>query len=59
MKGPETCETYKYLNTFLGGKSIGWNFGKFLVNRAGNVVSYHAPDVLPNKMEAEIRALLA
>jgi glutathione peroxidase len=40
------------------GSSIKWNFTKFLVDRAGNVVSRHAPTTNPRDMRKEIEALL-
>ena len=43
----------------LGTKRIKWNFTKFLVDRAGNVVSRHPPSEDPLKLTPEIEALLA
>ena len=51
VNGPDTCEVYKYLRTNSElydrnkeeAKEVPWNFAKFLVNRAGLVVSYHRP----------------
>lgn len=37
---------------------IKWNFEKFLVDSKGNVVKRFAPTVTPDKLEAEIEALL-
>ncbi|MCC6495083.1 MAG: glutathione peroxidase [Propionibacteriaceae bacterium] len=42
----------------LMGDAIKWNFTKFLVNREGRVVRRYAPTVLPDAIEADIRALL-
>jgi|SRR5579863_1433561 glutathione peroxidase len=40
------------------GASIKWNFTKFLVDRAGNVVARHAPTTRPEVLTKEIEALL-
>lgn len=42
----------------LGTKAIKWNFTKFLVDKAGNVVSRHAPTAKPEALAAEIETLL-
>lgn len=40
------------------GDGIKWNFTKFLVDRAGKVVSRHAPTTKPEALRKEIEALL-
>ena len=40
------------------GSSIKWNFTKFLVDRAGNVVNRYAPTDTPESIEKDIVALL-
>jgi glutathione peroxidase len=40
------------------GSSIKWNFTKFLIDRAGNVVARHAPTVTPEGLRPAIEALL-
>lgn len=40
------------------GDGIKWNFTKFLVDRAGKVVSRHAPTTRPEALRKEIEALL-
>ena len=40
------------------GSSIKWNFTKFLVDRAGNVVARFAPTDTPESIEKDILALL-
>jgi glutathione peroxidase len=40
------------------GKSIKWNFTKFLVDRSGNVRGRHAPTARPNALTRKIEALL-
>ena len=42
----------------LGSRAIKWNFTKFLVDRTGRVVSRFAPATPPEKIRAEIEALL-
>jgi len=46
------------LSGFLGGR-IKWNFTKFLVNKDGIPVKRYAPMTAPDKLEADIRRLLA
>jgi len=40
------------------GKSIKWNFTKFLVDKKGKVVKRYAPTTTPEKIENDIKALL-
>jgi glutathione peroxidase len=42
----------------LGSKDIKWNFGKFLINREGQVVERFAPTTSPADMSADIEKLL-
>jgi len=52
---------YQYLKNAksgLLGSSIKWNFTKFLVDRAGQVVARHAPTARPEGLTKEIEALL-
>jgi len=42
----------------LGSKAIKWNFTKFLVDRAGNVVERYAPTVAPEKIAPDVEKLL-
>ena len=42
----------------LGTKRIKWNFTKFLIGRDGQVVRRYGPSVKPEKIEADIAALL-
>jgi glutathione peroxidase len=42
----------------LGTEAIKWNFTKFLVDRAGNVVKRYGPQDKPEKIAADIKALL-
>ncbi len=40
------------------GSQIKWNFTKFLVDRDGNVVKRVSPNVVPSKLEKDIKNLL-
>ena len=42
----------------LGTKAVKWNFTKFLVNPAGQVIRRYAPQVAPESLESDIEALL-
>lgn len=57
VNGPEADPLYKYLKQAQGGllgKTIKWNFTKFLVNREGDVVKRYASTVKPEEIEADI-----
>ncbi|CAD2099991.1 glutathione peroxidase-like thioredoxin peroxidase, putative [Plasmodium vinckei] len=66
VNGENTHELFKYLkfncdemhdeNGVLD--NIGWNFGKFLVDKNGNVVKYFSPKLSPLNMEKDITDLL-
>jgi glutathione peroxidase len=43
----------------LGTQNIKWNFTKFLIDRAGNVVARYAPQTKPEELEEPIQKLLA
>lgn len=40
------------------GKSVKWNFTKFLVDKDGNIVKRYAPTDTPSKFQAEIEQYL-
>lgn len=40
------------------GKSVKWNFTKFLVNRDGEVVARYAPTDKPSNLEEDIKKLI-
>ncbi len=42
----------------MGSRGIKWNFTKFLVDRKGNVVARHGPQVKPEALAKDIEALL-
>jgi glutathione peroxidase len=41
-----------------GPGDIKWNFGKFLIDRNGNVAARYSPGYTPDKLVSEIEALL-
>ena len=43
----------------MGSRGIKWNFTKFLVDRKGNVVARHGPQVKPEALAKDIEKLLA
>jgi glutathione peroxidase len=61
VNGSGAHPLYQYLKngkSGLLGASIKWNFTKFLVDRAGQVVARHAPTAKPEGLAKEIEALL-
>ena len=63
VNGPGTHPLFAHLKKaapgLLGSESIKWNFTKFLVDRAGNVVRRYAPTDEPASMIADIEKQLA
>jgi glutathione peroxidase len=57
VNGAGTCELYQLLKDAQGG-DIAWNFTKFLVDGAGNVVERFEPKTTPEEIEPKIQALL-
>ncbi|XP_026190166.1 uncharacterized protein LOC34623923 [Cyclospora cayetanensis] len=39
-------------------KPVGWNFGKFLLDREGRVFKYYSPRIPPSALSADIEKLL-
>jgi len=61
VNGENAHPLYKFLVTQKGsmlGKSIKWNFTKFLINKDGVVVKRYSPQTEPVKIEKDIEALL-
>jgi len=66
VNGPNTHPIFQYLKYHsdeLGcdsGKcsAIGWNYGKFLVDRNGKVVKYYSPKTNPSYFEEDIKKVL-
>lgn len=48
----------KISSTFLKPNDIKWNFTKFLIDKAGNVVKRYSPTFNPLDMEEDIKKLL-
>ena len=63
VNGDDAAPLYQHLKAeapgLLGSKKIKWNFTKFLVDRAGNVVKRYAPQTKPEDIAGVIEALLA
>jgi glutathione peroxidase len=62
VNGEGADPLYKFLKSaqagILGTEAIKWNFTKFLVDRAGNVVNRYAPTTTPESIEKDVEALL-
>lgn len=60
VNGKDACELYRFLrlNSKLEGKQIGWNFGKFIVDKRGNIRNYFTSKQYPLSFEADVVNLL-
>ena len=59
VNGPGACGLYTWLKAEQGdGADITWNFEKFLVDRAGNVVKRYPPQTTPEQIAEDLPALL-
>ncbi|WP_134683327.1 glutathione peroxidase [Brevibacillus migulae] len=63
VNGPHAHPLYQYLTKakrgILGSAAIKWNFTKFLIDRNGQVIKRFAPTDTPEKIETEVKKLLA
>jgi glutathione peroxidase len=63
VNGAETHPLYSWLKGekagIFGTEAIKWNFTKFLVDRSGQVVKRYAPRDAPDKIDEDVRAVLA
>jgi glutathione peroxidase len=63
VNGAQADPLWDYLKSqqagLLGSRAIKWNFTKFLVNRKGEVVARHGPQVKPEALSKDIEKLLA
>ncbi len=61
VNGEHESPLYTFLKQEKGGllgPAIKWNFTKFLIDRAGNVVKRYAPMDAPEKLQDDVEALL-
>jgi glutathione peroxidase len=62
VNGKETHPLYALLKKaqpgLFGSEAIKWNFTKFLVNRDGQVLKRYAPTDTPEKVEADLGAIM-
>ena len=61
VNGEGAHPIYKYLKSQtsgLLGRSIKWNFTKFLISRKGNIIERFSPMTTPASLEAKIQSLL-
>ncbi len=61
VKGKEALPLFDYLTHALPGmlgKSIKWNFTKFLINRDGQPIKRYAPNCLPEHLESDLVSVL-
>ena len=60
VNGPDAHPVWTFLKAAYGDSSdIGWNFGKFLVARDGNVVGRFCPPLRPSMLTAAVEKMLA
>ena len=63
VNGPNTHPLFAALKAarpgVLGSEGVKWNFTKFLVDQDGSVVARHAPATTPEKLDADVRRLVA
>jgi glutathione peroxidase len=63
VNGANACSLYQFLTTEKpakgGATDISWNFEKFLVDGAGNVVERFSPRTTPEEIGAQLSAYLA
>eukprot|EP00347_Sterkiella_histriomuscorum_P002258 403368856 len=58
VNGDNGHELYKYLKNQSRIAKITWNFGKFLVNKEGQVLEYADPQTTPNDLIPKIEQYL-
>ena len=60
VNGAGSLDLYKWLrtNSKLKGGDISWNFGKFLLDRNGEIVNYFEPKISPNSILPWIKGLI-
>jgi len=61
VNGNDAHPLWKYLKMKQGGTlidAIKWNFSKFMIDRNGQPVNRHAPNVEPKDLEDEVAKML-
>ena len=62
VNGSGACELYQWLKAAKpdeeGGTDIPWNFTKFLIDKAGQVIARFRPQTSPEELNDAIEALL-
>ncbi len=61
VRGKDKHELYKYLidnAPVLTGKSIKWNFEKFLINKEGVIINRFVSKVTPTEIESHLEEIL-
>ena len=62
VNGKNAHPLFQYLTKatpgFLQLRAVKWNFTKFLIDRSGHAIKRYAPMTQPEKLEADIEALL-
>ncbi len=62
VNGDGTCELYRLLRSAQPSDAeksdVTWNFEKFVVDRAGNVVHRFSPMTKPEELESVVSGLL-
>lgn len=58
VNGKEAHPLYTFLKEETGGKSIKWNYTKFVINKNGEVIKRFSPRTAPEKMTEDIESLL-
>jgi glutathione peroxidase len=60
VNGPRTHPLFQFLKSekkgILGSEAIKWNFSKFLVNPAGEVLKRYGSGDKPESIEADVKA---
>ena len=61
VNGDNAHPIFNYLKSQTGGllgRSIKWNFTKFLISRNGNIIERFSPMTTPASLEDKIKSLL-
>ena len=61
VNGANARPVFRHLKALLPdtfGATIKWNFTKFLVSKNGEVIKRYAPNITPEKIEADIKEAL-